>query len=45
MADERVSTSNVVGESSDTTVDIHIKTLDSQLYDFCVDKNVSTTSL
>nr|XP_043606238.1 ubiquitin-like domain-containing protein CIP73 isoform X2 [Erigeron canadensis] len=40
MADERVSTStsNVAAESS--TVEIHIKTLDSRLYDFSVDKNM-----
>ncbi|XP_076897623.1 ubiquitin-like domain-containing protein CIP73 isoform X3 [Bidens hawaiensis] len=40
MADVHVSTSDVAGESSESTVDIHIKTLDSQLYDFHVDKNM-----
>ncbi|KAI3787596.1 hypothetical protein L1987_42179 [Smallanthus sonchifolius] len=40
MADEYASMSNVAGESSESTVEIHIKTLDSQLYNFCVDKNV-----
>ncbi|PWA96330.1 ubiquitin [Artemisia annua] len=40
MADEHVSTSNATGESSDSTVDIHIKTLESQLYNFSVDKNM-----
>ncbi|XP_071692797.1 ubiquitin-like domain-containing protein CIP73 isoform X2 [Rutidosis leptorrhynchoides] len=40
MANENVSTSNVVAESSESIVDIRIKTLDSQLYDFHVDKNM-----
>lgn len=37
---EGSSTSNM--ESSDATVQIKIKTLDSQIYNFEVDKNVST---
>lgn len=37
---EGSSTSNM--ESSDATVQIKIKTLDSQIYNFQVDKNVST---
>ncbi|XP_071702231.1 uncharacterized protein [Rutidosis leptorrhynchoides] len=40
MADEHASTSNVVAESCESIVDIHIKTLDPQLYDFHVDKNM-----
>ncbi|XP_076912681.1 ubiquitin-like domain-containing protein CIP73 [Bidens hawaiensis] len=40
MADEHASMSNVAGESSNSTVDIHIKTLESQLYNFRVDKNM-----
>ncbi|KAI3713394.1 hypothetical protein L1987_71971 [Smallanthus sonchifolius] len=40
MADEHVSTCNVAGESSESTVEIHIKTLDSQLYNFLVNKNM-----
>ncbi|KAK1438639.1 hypothetical protein QVD17_04448 [Tagetes erecta] len=40
MADDHASMSNVAGESSESTVEIHIKTLDSQLYDFRVDKNM-----
>lgn len=34
------STGNVSGESSDLTVQLNIKTLDSQIYSFQVDKNV-----
>ncbi|KAL5780804.1 hypothetical protein ACOSQ2_011541 [Xanthoceras sorbifolium] len=37
---EGSSTSNVRGESSDSTVDINIKTLDSQIYSFQVEKNM-----
>ncbi|KAI3812953.1 hypothetical protein L1987_17666 [Smallanthus sonchifolius] len=40
MADEHVSMSNAAGESSESTVEIHIKTLDSQLYNFRVNKNM-----
>ncbi|KAG8654518.1 hypothetical protein MANES_05G140700v8 [Manihot esculenta] len=34
------STSNISGESSDATVELNIKTLDSQIYSFQVDKNM-----
>ncbi|KAJ0565071.1 putative Ubiquitin-like domain-containing protein [Helianthus annuus] len=45
MADEHAGTSNVAaGESSELVVDIHIKTLDSQVYDFRVDKNILVSS-
>lgn len=33
--------SNVSEETSDSTVEINIKTLESQIYSFQVDKNVS----
>lgn len=39
------STSNISGESSDATVELNIKTLDSQIYSFQVDKNVSIRCL
>lgn len=35
------SSSNISGESSDAIVEINVKTLDSQIYSFQVDKNVS----
>lgn len=35
------STSQVSGESSESTVELNIKTLDSQIYTFQVDKNVT----
>lgn len=38
---EGSSTSNVSGEGSDATVQLNIKTLDSQIYSFQADKNVS----
>ncbi|KAL8200899.1 hypothetical protein R6Q57_012238 [Mikania cordata] len=44
MADEHVRMSNVAGESSESTVEIHLKTLDSQLYNFRVDKNMLVSS-
>lgn len=37
---EGSSTGNV--ESSNATVEVNIKTLDSQIYSFLVDKNVSS---
>ncbi|KAJ0427423.1 putative Ubiquitin-like domain-containing protein [Helianthus annuus] len=40
MADEHVNMSNLAGESSESTLEIHIKTLDSHLYNFRVDKNM-----
>ncbi|KAK4854145.1 hypothetical protein QYF36_019615 [Acer negundo] len=40
---EGSSTSNVCGESSDSTVEINIKTLDSQIYSFQVDKSMSVS--
>lgn len=47
MADQRSgegsSTANVSGECSDSTVELNIKTLDSRVYSFQVDKNVSTS--
>ncbi|KAI3727602.1 hypothetical protein L6452_16220 [Arctium lappa] len=39
-SDERVGTSNIAAEGSESAVEIHIKTLDSQLYSFRVDKNM-----
>lgn len=39
---EGSSSGNVAGESSDSTVEINIKTLDSQIYSFQVEKNVSS---
>lgn len=39
---EGSSTGNVSGESSDSIVQLNIKTLDSQIYSFQVDKNVSS---
>ncbi|XP_057974336.1 uncharacterized protein LOC131162162 isoform X3 [Malania oleifera] len=48
MADQHAaegsSTSRVLGESSDSTVEINIKTLDSQIYSFHVDKNMRVLS-
>lgn len=44
-SDEGSSAGNVSGESSDSTVKLNIKTLDSQIYTFEVDKNVSTNQL
>ncbi|XP_031260810.1 ubiquitin-like domain-containing protein CIP73 isoform X1 [Pistacia vera] len=48
MADQHLSegpsTSNVSGESSDSMVEINIKTLDSQIYSFQVDKNMPVSS-
>ncbi|GAV56706.1 ubiquitin domain-containing protein [Cephalotus follicularis] len=44
MADQHLhegsSASNVSGESSDSTVELNIKTLESQIYSFQVDKNM-----
>ncbi|KAI4317007.1 hypothetical protein L6164_024921 [Bauhinia variegata] len=40
MANEGASTSNVSAESSDSTVQLNIKTLDSRIYSFQVDKNM-----
>ncbi|KAK3231946.1 hypothetical protein Dsin_003827 [Dipteronia sinensis] len=40
---EGSSTSNVCGESSDSTVEINIKTLDSRIYSFQVDKSMSVS--
>ncbi|XP_021802571.1 large proline-rich protein BAG6 isoform X5 [Prunus avium] len=37
---EGSSSGNVAGESSDSTVEINIKTLDSQIYSFQVEKNM-----
>lgn len=42
---ETPSASNVSGESSDSMVEINIKTLESQIYSFQVDKNVSKAFL
>ncbi|KAJ7957943.1 Large proline-rich protein BAG6 [Quillaja saponaria] len=39
-SDEGSSTSNVSAESSESTVQLNIKTLDSQIYSFPVDKNM-----
>ncbi|KAJ9549890.1 hypothetical protein OSB04_022433 [Centaurea solstitialis] len=39
-SDEHVGTSNIAAEGSESAVEIHIKTLDSQLYNFRVDKNM-----
>lgn len=44
-SNEGSSAGNVSGESSDSTVKLNIKTLDSQIYTFQVDKNVSTNQL
>ncbi|XP_059459775.1 ubiquitin-like domain-containing protein CIP73 isoform X2 [Corylus avellana] len=41
---EGSSTGNVSGESSDSIVQLNIKTLDSQIYSFQVDKNVPVSS-
>lgn len=38
---ESSSTGNVSGKSSDAIVEINVKTLESQVYSFQVDKNVS----
>lgn len=38
---EGSSTSNASGKSSDAIVEINVKTLESQIYSFQVDKNVS----
>lgn len=43
-SDEGGSTGNFGGESSESTVEIRIKTLDSQSYQFNVDKNVCAAS-
>ncbi|CAL8994550.1 unnamed protein product [Prunus brigantina] len=37
---EGSSSGNLAGESSDSTVEINIKTLDSQIYSFQVEKNM-----
>lgn len=42
-SNEGSRTVNVSGESSDLTVQLNIKTLDSQIYSFQVDKNVSAS--
>lgn len=34
------STSNVCGGSSESTLQLNVKTLDSKIYSFCVEKNV-----
>ncbi|KVH95409.1 Ubiquitin [Cynara cardunculus var. scolymus] len=39
-SDECVGTSNIAAEGSESAVEIQIKTLDSQLYSFRVDKNM-----
>lgn len=44
-SNEGSSAGNVSGESSDSTVKLNIKTLDSQIYTFQVDKNVSINQL
>ncbi|XP_062163600.1 ubiquitin-like domain-containing protein CIP73 isoform X2 [Alnus glutinosa] len=41
---EGSSTGNVSGESSDSTVQLNIKTLDSHIYSFQVDKNMPVSS-
>jgi hypothetical protein len=38
---EGSGTSHVSGEGSDAAIELNIKTLDSQIYSFQVDKNVS----
>ncbi|KAF2324752.1 hypothetical protein GH714_016635 [Hevea brasiliensis] len=38
------STSNTSGETSDATVELNIKTLDSQIYSFQVDKNIPVSA-
>lgn len=38
---EGSSTSNVSAESSESTVELNIKTLDSEIHSFHVDKNVT----
>ncbi|KAF5740922.1 large proline-rich protein BAG6 isoform X2 [Tripterygium wilfordii] len=43
-AKEGSSSSNVSGENSESIVDLNIKTLDSQLYNFKVDKNMSVSA-
>jgi hypothetical protein len=40
-SNEGSSAGNVSGKSSDSTVELNIKTLDSQIYSFQVNKNVS----
>jgi hypothetical protein len=48
MADNTVKETSIIGrdagESSDATVEIKIKTLDSQIYTFRVNKNVNIYS-
>lgn len=43
FSNEGSSTAKVSGESSDSTVQLNIKTLDSRIYSFQVEKNVSAT--
>ncbi|KAM3710958.1 hypothetical protein ACJW31_01G071400 [Castanea mollissima] len=43
-SNEGSSAGNVSGESSDSTVKLNIKTLDSQIYTFQVDKNMRVSS-
>lgn len=43
-SNEGSSAGNVSGESSDSTVELNIKTLDSQIYTFQVDKNMRVSS-
>lgn len=41
MADDQSKCSaSETGESSDSTIQINVKSLDSQIYTFCVNKNV-----
>ncbi|KAL0016866.1 hypothetical protein SO802_003935 [Lithocarpus litseifolius] len=44
LSNEGSSAGNVSGDSSDSTVKLNIKTLDSQIYTFQVDKNMRVSS-